>query len=69
SDLRATVLDCDYGLGLVRRGRSEELLPYSEEDIDQMTYADLDANRETLLGLREPNFFFNFLDELASVVC
>jgi len=63
-DMEAFVLDCDYGIGLVRRGSSESSLDYSEEEIAQMTYADLDADREALLGLKAQSFFPTFLDRL-----
>jgi methyltransferase family protein len=49
-DLEVEVLDLDHGIGVVRRGRSDAIaLP---RPIEGLTYADLDADRERLLGLR-----------------
>jgi spermidine synthase len=61
-DLEVMVLDCDYGIGLIRKSRAENPLRYSEEEITEMTYADLEANRETLLNLKSPGYLFTFLD-------
>ncbi|MFL5871452.1 MAG: class I SAM-dependent methyltransferase [Solirubrobacterales bacterium] len=49
-DLAVEVLDSDHGIGVVRRGRSTTIaLPRPPGDL---TYADLSADRERLLGLR-----------------
>jgi SAM-dependent methyltransferase len=50
-DLRVEVLDTDYGLGIVRRGEGKTI-PLDPELVPEMTYADLDSDRERLLGLR-----------------
>jgi hypothetical protein len=50
-DLRVEVLDTDLGIGVVRRG-SSATLPLDEAQVDALDYADLDANRAELLGLR-----------------
>jgi hypothetical protein len=52
SDLSVEVLDTDFGIGVIRRGRSEPIelsAPPAE-----LTYAELDRGRERLLGLRRP---------------
>lgn len=49
ADLNVSVLDTDYGLGVVRRGRSEPL-KYAKP-WDQLTWDDLAAHRTELLGL------------------
>ena len=51
TDLRVEVLDTDYGLGVVRKGRSETI-SVDPASVAEMTYADLDRDRERLLGLR-----------------
>jgi SAM-dependent methyltransferase len=60
-DVNAFVLDCDFGVGVVTRGVPEMKLPYSENEIREMSYSFLDANRRELLGLRPPAFFDDFL--------
>jgi len=50
-DLQVEVLDTDYGLGIVRK-RPSEPIAVTPGDVLQMTYGDLDADRERLLGLR-----------------
>ena len=50
-DLTVSVLDCDHGLGVVRRGEPSDPLEMSEGALSAMTYADLDGARETLLEL------------------
>lgn len=60
-DLQVAVLNCDYGVGLVRKGRPESRLPYSYERIEALTYADLAADREGLLNLKPPAYVNDFL--------
>lgn len=48
-DLQVSVLDTDYGLGVIRRGRSERLM--LEKRWDEVTWNDLVARRSELLGL------------------
>lgn len=52
SDLAVCVLDCDEGLGVIRRGRTPRALPYRRADIERMTFADLAGSRATLLNLQ-----------------
>ncbi len=61
-DLRVFVLDTDYGLGIITRGDAEESLALSAAQVDAMTYDDLDRNREALLGLKNRDYFFEFLN-------
>jgi hypothetical protein len=56
-DLEALVLDCDYGVGVVRRKTGGEALGFSAEQIRQMRYADLDLHRQEWLNLKPPAFF------------
>jgi hypothetical protein len=60
-DLHVAVLDCDYGVGLVRKGPPESRLSYSDERIESLTYADLAADREGLLNLKPPAYVSDFL--------
>jgi hypothetical protein len=63
-DLRVFVLDCDYGLGIVRRGMPESILEMSEASIEKLSYSDLEANRVEFLNLKAPNYFDEFLATL-----
>lgn len=65
-DLEVFVLDCDTGIGVVRKGSPEFSLPYSEADIRKMDYSVLDGNREQLLGLKSPEYVSDFLRSLRS---
>jgi hypothetical protein len=58
-DLSVFVLDCDYGIGIVTRGKPQDTLKYSIEDISRMSYADLEAHRQKFLNLKvcENTFF------------
>ena len=49
ADVNVSVLDTDYGLGVVRRGRNEPL--QFAKPWDEITWQDLEAHRATLLGL------------------
>jgi hypothetical protein len=61
ADLRVAVLDCDRGVGLVRRGSPDSKLSYSQAEIDALNYADLAADRERLLNLKPPSYIGEFL--------
>lgn len=60
-NLRVAVLKCDMGVGVVRKGLPESRLPYSAEQIDALSYADLAADREGLLNLKSPRHLGEFL--------
>ena len=64
SGLNAFVLDCDYGLGIVTKNRPENTLNFSKEEIDKMTFADLDKNRKSFLNLKRPEYLDEFLSNL-----
>jgi hypothetical protein len=53
-DLSVQVIDTDFGIGVVRPGRAESRVDMSPAEIERMTYADLAADRERLLGLKPP---------------
>jgi hypothetical protein len=61
-DLTAFVLDCDHGLGVVVKKKNEFPLPYTQEEINRLTYEDFDANREKWLDLKPPSYFYDFFD-------
>lgn len=62
SDLEVCVLDCDFGLGLVKRAKKEvPKLQLSIDEIASMPYSRFDADRKSLLNLEKPDYFFDFL--------
>ncbi|AKN15801.1 biotin carboxyl carrier protein [Mycobacterium haemophilum DSM 44634] len=60
-DLRIAVLDCDFGVGIIRKGSPERPLSYSAEQVAALNYADLAADRERLLNLKPPAYLDEFL--------
>jgi hypothetical protein len=60
-DLRIAVLDCDFGVGIIRKGVAESPLSYSAEEIEALNYADLAAGRDRLLNLKPPAYLDEFL--------
>lgn len=60
-DLRVAVLDCDFGVGILRRGTPDSRLSCSVAQIAALTYEDLAADREQLLNLRPPAYLDDFL--------
>ena len=72
-DLVAGTLDLDWGIGYVYRsahptdthdGTPLPTLPYTPADIDAMTYADLERDRATLLGLQPPLYVHELIARL-----
>lgn len=64
NDLEVFVLDCDCGLGVVRKGSPETILAYSKEEIANLTYQDLDKDKKNLLNLKKPNYFNTFMSKI-----
>jgi SAM-dependent methyltransferase len=60
-DLLVGVLKCDQGVGFVRKAAPESTLPYSAEQIEALTYADLKADRKRLLNLKPTRYLDEFL--------
>ena len=59
-DLHAFVLDCDHGLGIITKGKPEESLPYTKEEIKKFTYSDFEAHRKEWLNLKPEEYFYDF---------
>jgi len=62
-DLYVFVLDCDFGVGIVTRGKPEDILNYSIEEIKDMSYRDLELERRKLLNLKPQAFLKEFLEK------
>lgn len=60
-DLLVGVFKCDQGLGFVRKGTPESTLPYTVQQVEALTYADLKADRKRLLNLKSPRYLSEFL--------
>lgn len=60
-DLRAFVIDCDTGVGIVTRGVPDNRLGYTASEIQSMDYAFFAARRHELLDLRPEAYFRDFL--------
>ncbi len=63
-DLRIFVLDCDWGLGIISRGRSGADIHFSKEEISNLPFSFFSKNRKRLLDLKSPEYFFDFLTRL-----
>jgi hypothetical protein len=67
-DLEVFVLDCDHGVGVVRKvTENPTKLNYSRQDIDNFTYQDFDSNRAKFLNLKSPTHFADFLKTVDSI--
>jgi hypothetical protein len=64
NDLRVCVLDCDFGVGMIVQGPPDERLPLSPKEVEALTYADLDKNRQRFLNLQPPHELFQILDSM-----
>jgi hypothetical protein len=60
-DLHIFVLNCDCGLGIITKGKPENMLEFSEEEIMKMTYQDLDRDRVRMLNLKDQSYLAQFL--------
>jgi hypothetical protein len=63
-DLQVAVLDCDFGVGIVRRGSPDSRLSYSVTQIQALSYADLAADRHRLLNLKPPAYLGEMLSSV-----
>lgn len=61
-ELDVFVLDCDYGVGVVRKGKPDSRLNLTIDDLDRMDYADLERDRSRLLNLKDTAYLQTFLE-------
>jgi len=64
-DLNVFVLNCDFGLGIISKAEPENMLNLSGAQIDEMTFKDLDNNREKILNLKSQEYLFEFMEKRA----
>lgn len=60
SDLKINVIDTDWGVGVIKKSKDEELYPYKEN----FTYDLLEKDRKKLLKLVKAKTFKTFIDNL-----
>jgi len=61
SDMEVITLDCDFGLGVIKKGKPQSMLNFTEEEIENLTYSDLESNRAKFLNLTEAEEFISKL--------
>lgn len=59
-DLNIFVLDCDWGIGVITRGKSDGTLEYTPEQIDALSFQDLQQDRQGLINLKPAEYLFEF---------
>ena len=61
-DIEIFVLDCDYGVGVARRKKSpEKHVRYTPQQIQQLTYDDLERDRVKLLNLKPAEYWRSYV--------
>jgi hypothetical protein len=63
-DIEVFVLDCDYGIGVARFGKPQSSLSFTEQQIKELTYQDLEKNRSEFLNLKSPEYWNEFIKTL-----
>ena len=61
-DICVFVLDCDYGLGIVTKGKPESKLSYTASVIEAFTFEDFKIHRQEWLNLKPPHYFHNYFN-------
>jgi hypothetical protein len=56
-DLTAFVLDTDQGLGIITKKPDNNSLRFTQQEIERLTFQDLDKNRQEWLDLRPESYF------------
>lgn len=63
-DLNVFVLDCDFGIGVVSKGKPESTPHLSEARIRSLTYEDLQRDRRELINLKPQEYLYRFLQTI-----
>lgn len=58
-DVQTFVLDCDCGLGIVKKGKPESTLNLTEAEIEKLTYDDLVKDMDNLLNLKPASHYWD----------
>jgi hypothetical protein len=59
-DINVFVLDSDFGLGVVTKGKPENKLSFTEKEIQELTYEDFAAHRTEWLNLKPAEYFYEY---------
>lgn len=62
-DVEVMVINTDHGVGVIRQADSGIGLTLNPAQLTNLSYADLDKNRETYLNLKQPEYFSTFINE------
>lgn len=62
NDLNVFVLDCAPGIGIITKGKPENFLNFTEEELNHLTYDKLASQRKELLNLKDKDFLNSFLN-------
>ena len=62
NDINVFTLDCDHGLGIITKGKTENKLNYSLEEILQFKYEDFNANRAQWINLKPADYFYEYFN-------
>lgn len=65
SDLNIFVLDCDFGLGIISKGKPSNNLYFSQSKLKNLMYSDLEKDRENILNLMSIDYLDKFLHTLS----
>ncbi len=63
-DLKVFVLDCDYGLGVIVKGKSDNDFNLSKEALATMSYEEILNGKNDFLNLKNEAYLFEFLDTI-----
>lgn len=61
-DINVFTLDCDHGLGIITKGKPENKLNFSLQEIVQFDYEDFNANRKEWINLKPADYFYNYFN-------
>jgi hypothetical protein len=61
-DINVFTLDTDQGLGIITKGSGKGKLHFTEEQIRQMTFKDIDKNREEWLNLKPESYLLEYFN-------
>lgn len=66
-DLNIVTLDVDYGMAIITRGKNQNKVNFTLEQIKNFTYADLEKNRVQWLNLKDSDYLDEVLPTLNKV--
>lgn len=61
ADVSVVTLDCDWGCALITQEQSNSILDMDLDDLDAMTFADLENDVLDLLNLKSADYFYTYM--------